>query len=112
MFAPVQAPIEGRVDSAQLAAGEETVEMFHTVPGQDRHPVAFTHGGRTLQPVGQPIGPLVQLSIREPQFRLFAHVDNRQLLRRINLSSSQVVSDIHRVSPVVSGQWSVISLAA
>ena len=40
-FLPVQPPVEGGMDGADLRAGEKKVQMFIAIPGQDRHPVAF-----------------------------------------------------------------------
>ena len=79
-FPPVQTPVEGGVAGAELGAGEEGVQMFDPVPGQDCHPVAGADAGLVAQPVRQPVGALVQFAIGKAPRRLFPGIHDRQTI--------------------------------
>ena len=50
-LAPVQAPVQGGMNRAQLAAGAQQIQMLDPVQCQHRHPVALVDAGRA-QSVG------------------------------------------------------------
>ena len=77
----MKAPVEGRVDGTQLAAGEEAVQVLHTIPRQDGDPVPFGNPGLVFEPICQAVDSPVPLAIGQAQVRIFASIDDRQLIR-------------------------------
>jgi hypothetical protein len=100
-FAPVQPPVERGVDCAQFAARVEEIQVLHAVLRQDRHTVAIADAGFAPQPVGQPVDAAVPRSEGQPQFRRLPRIDDRQLLRRIDLPPPQIVADVHLRLPQI-----------
>ena len=84
-FVPVEAPVQGCVDGAELAAGEKYIQVFVTVACQDRHPVAFANP-LAFEPVCQAVGPLVGLAEGQAPFGRFACIDEGQLIRRVEFT--------------------------
>gem|GEM_PF-4384992 len=91
----VQTPVEGGVDGAQLAAGEKGVQVLHPVPGQDSHPIPLADAGHLPQPAREPVGPLVERPIAEPQHGLLTGINDRDPIGRIKRAPAQIVTDIH-----------------
>ena len=85
-FAPVETPVEGGVDGAQLAAGIDQVQVLDAVAGQDGHPVAVAHAGHIAQPVGQPVDAPVPFLIGQTQLGLLAGVNDGQFVGAIDLA--------------------------
>ncbi len=86
-FAPVEPPVEGSMDGAQLAAGIDQVQVLDAVAGQNRHPVAVAHAHLVAQPVGQPIDSPVPLLVGQPQRGVLARVDDGQFIGAVDLTS-------------------------
>ncbi len=40
-FPPMQAPVQGSVNGAQLSAGIKQVQVLDAIPSQDRNPIAL-----------------------------------------------------------------------
>ena len=90
----MRTPVERGVDGAEFGAGEEEIEMFVPVTGEDGNTITFFNALR-FQPVGKFIGAAIRVTEGQLSLGRFARVDECKFVRRIKFAPCKIITDIH-----------------